>query len=242
MIKVEDVSFSYRNGVNALDSVSFTLSNDNPVAILGPNGSGKTTILKVLGLIYGPLKGKILYDGVDVHSLSETDRLELRRKVVYVHQTPIMFRETVYDNVAYGLRIRALAGEVVRSKTDAMLELTGLENHRERFAPSLSLGERQRVSLARALALEPAYVLLDEPTSSLDPENTQLVESILMKISREVNARIILATHNIFQARRLSRSTIFLYRGKVIEYGLTKEVLFHPREDLARRFVSGEIS
>lgn len=241
MISVQDLSYSYRNGVKALDSVSFAVSDDAPVAILGPNGSGKTTIQKILGLIYGPLHGRIFYDGLDVYSLPQDRRLELRRRIVYIHQTPIMFKETVYDNIAYGLRLRRLPSEIVRHTTENVLELTDLQKLRERFAPSLSLGERQRVSLARALALRPRYLLLDEPTSSLDPENTQLVEDLLAKISRETNARIVLTTHNIFQAKRLSKSTILLYMGKVIEHGPTSEVLSEPREDLAKRFVRGEI-
>lgn len=241
MILVEGVYYAYGNGVRALNSVTFALSDDYPVVILGPNGSGKTTILKILGLIISPLTGKIFYDGVDVSSLSEPDRVALRRSIVYLHQTPIMFRESVYNNIAYGLKVRKLPTRYVARKTEEALDLTGLQKYRDRFAPSLSLGEKQRVSLARALAVEPLYLLLDEPTSSLDPENTTLIEGILARISSETNARIILTTHNIFQAKRLSHSTIFLYMGKVMEHGPSGEVLSEPREDLARRFVKGEI-
>jgi len=216
LFELDHVTYS-RDGEIVLRDVSARL----PVGascVAGPSGSGKSTLLRLLNRLADPDAGRVLYEG---HEIRERDPLELRREVGLVPQLPALVDGTVHDNVAYGPR---LAGHSF--DTRSCLELAGLgPAFAERDASKLSVGEQQRVMLARALALEPRVLLLDEPTSALDERARDAVEGTLRDLRRNTSIAIVLVTHDTEQAKRLADYVVRIEAGRVIEQGPVKEVL-----------------
>jgi putative ABC transport system ATP-binding protein len=187
-------------------------------SIVGPSGSGKSTLLRLLNRLADPDKGRVIYEGKDV---CERDPLELRREVSLVPQLPALIDGTVHDNIAYGPR---LAGHSFDTRT--CLELAGLDPaFEERDAAKLSVGEQQRVMLARALALDPRVLLLDEPTSALDQTARDAVESTLRGLRSRTSISIVVVTHDMEQARRLADFVVRIENGRVTAQGSTAEIL-----------------
>lgn len=197
----------------ALDGVNMDIS-DEPLGIIGKSGAGKTTLLKVLAGLQSSSEGRIEYRGKSIDSNSVAD---LRKHVTMIFQSPLFLRGDVYTNLSYGLRLRGTSEELVKSKINDALELVSLTGYENRDAKSLSGGEQQRVALARALILDPDVLLLDEPTSNLDPVNAGLITDILIKESTK--RVVIIATHDLDQVKRVARRVIFLEDGLVTEEG-----------------------
>jgi putative ABC transport system ATP-binding protein len=222
LFELEDVTYS-RSGKVVLRDVSARL----PVGascVAGPSGSGKSTLLRLLNRLADPDSGRVLYEGVDVR---ETDPLALRREVSLVPQLPALIEGTVQENIAYGPR---LAGHSF--DTRSCLELAGLDpGFAGRDAAKLSVGEQQRVMLARALALEPRVLLLDEPTSALDEAARDAVEGTLRRLRSRTAISIVLVTHDTEQARRLAQYVIRIDGGRVTAQGATDEVLSDREEE-----------
>lgn len=194
--------------------------------LAGPSGSGKSTVLRLLNRLADPVTGTVLYEGRDVRGL---DPLALRREVCLVPQLPALIEGTVDDNVAFGPR---LAGRSFDSRR--CLELAGLDaGFRDREAGKLSVGEQQRVMLARALALEPRVLLLDEPTSALDEAARDAVESTLRELRSRTSISIVLVTHDLAQARRLAEWVVRVDRGRVVEQGRVGEMLAREADALS---------
>jgi putative ABC transport system ATP-binding protein len=195
-----------RGGRRVLDGVSLEIGN-GATALAGPSGSGKSTLLRLLNRLADPEEGEVRFHGQDVRAL---DPLELRRRAVLVPQLPAPLPGSVADNVEYGPGLRGLTADVERS-----LRLAGLgPEYAQREASGLSVGEQQRVMLARALALEPDVLLLDEPTSALDEDARAGVERTLAELAAEV-AAVVLVTHDRGQAERLAGRTVELRDGRV---------------------------
>jgi tungstate transport system ATP-binding protein len=209
----------------ALRGVSLRVRRGESLSLIGPNGSGKTTLLRVAALLDRPDEGEVRYRGDP-------------RGVTMVFQQPVFFDTTVFKNVAYGLKIRGRPEAEIGERVRRVLSLVGMEGKEGRRVRELSGGERQRVALARALVLEPELLLLDEPTSSLDPPNTWLVEEIIREAERE--RTVVLSTNHPFQAARLSRRVACLFEGRVIAQGSPREIVERPREERLRRFLRGE--
>jgi|YelNatPaOPRAMG01_1025707.scaffolds.fasta_scaffold19785_5 tungstate transport system ATP-binding protein len=209
----------------ALRGVSLRVRRGESLSLIGPNGSGKTTLLRVAALLDRPDEGEVRYRGDP-------------RGVTMVFQQPVFFDTTVFKNVAYGLRIRGRPEAEIGERVRRVLSLVGMEGKEGRRVRELSGGERQRVALARALVLEPELLLLDEPTSSLDPPNTWLVEEIIREAERE--RTVVLSTNHPFQAARLSRRVACLFEGRLIAQGSPREIVERPREERLRRFLRGE--
>jgi tungstate transport system ATP-binding protein len=209
----------------ALRGVSLRVRRGESLSLIGPNGSGKTTLLRVAALLDRPDEGEVRYRGDP-------------RGVTMVFQQPVFFDTTVFKNVAYGLRIRGRPEAEIGERVRRVLSLVGMEGKEGRRVRELSGGERQRVALARALVLEPELLLLDEPTSSLDPPNTWLVEEIIRETERE--RTVVLSTNHPFQAARLSRRVACLFEGRLIAQGSPREIVERPREERLRRFLRGE--
>ncbi len=207
--------------------------------VMGPSGAGKSTLLRLLNLLERPTAGRILYRGRDVHAYRP--RLELQRRMAMVFQKPVLFDGTVYENVAYGLRVRGVRGLEAAGKVDDALRRVGLEPLRRARALTLSGGEAQRVAMARALVLEPDVLLLDEPTSNLDPNNVALLEGLIRGASGGNGTAVVLVTHNVFQAQRLADQVVFLYEGQVVEEGLAAQVFEAPGDERTRAFIRGEM-
>jgi putative ABC transport system ATP-binding protein len=216
LFELENVSYS-RAGKLVLRDLGARL----PVgasSVVGPSGSGKSTLLRLLNRLADPDEGRVVYEGTDVR---ERDPLELRREVSLVPQLPALIDGTVHDNVAYGPR---LAGHSFDARS--CLELAGLDpDFEDRDAAKLSVGEQQRVMLARALAQEPAVLLLDEPTSALDNVARDAIEATLAQLRRELDISIVLVSHDPEQARRLGDWVVRLETGRAIEAGPIEEVM-----------------
>lgn len=220
-------------GLLALDQVSLRADSGKITAIVGVNGSGKTTLLKLLAGLDTPTDGKIKIDSKVVTTE------ELRGHSTMVFQKSIMLGRKVYDNIAYGLRINKVSRREIPEKVKHALAFVNLNGFEKRKARKLSSGEQQRVAIARAIALERDILLIDEPTANLDPANALVIEEGIREASR---ARVVLlSTHNLSQARRLSHRIIHLNRGTVVEEGETASFFNSPHDEKTKLFIGGEL-
>jgi len=231
LIETHNLCKSY-NGTDALKNVNVKVDRGEVLAVVGPSGSGKTTLLRLMNLLEMPTAGEIFFGGRDTAS-SDTNRLTLRRRMGMVFQQAVLFNETVYENVAYPLKIRGRFKEKNDPKVRDALKLVGLSGFEKKRAIGLSGGEAQRVALAQAMISEPELLLLDEPTVNLDPRNVSIIESVITKVNRERGTTIILATHNMLQAEELATRVAVLREGELAEIGDAKEIFRKPSDFLA---------
>ena len=219
-------------GKTALKDINLKINGGEVFAVIGPNGAGKTTLLRLLNLLDQPTSGRILFNGETV-DYSPKSALALRRKMSMVFQQTTLFNMSVFDNVTYGLRARGETKESIgREVTDA-LELVQLSGFENKNALTLSGGEAQRIALAQALVVEPELLLLDEPTANLDPKTMSIIEEALSWVNRERKTTIVMATHNMFQARSLAHRAALLLDGKIEKTGTIREIFEAPSKDLA---------
>lgn len=224
------------DGKIALDDVSLDVRKGEVLSIIGPNGAGKTTLLRIMGLLDKQVGGEVLYRGVKIR---KSNAPRLRDKITMVFQRAVLFNTTVFNNIAYGLKLRGYSSDEIERRIRHALGLVGMEKFSKRRAKTLSGGEQQRVVIARALALEPELLLLDEPTVNLDPTNATIVEEIIRSLKN--NAAVVVATHNLFQARRLPDRVVCLLDGTVIDVGKTEDIFRHPKDERTRKFISGKL-
>lgn len=213
--------YKFFNGATALENIGLKIFEGEILALLGPNGSGKTTLLKILAFLEKPSRGNVYFRGLRV---TDENLAQMRMETTMVFQRAVLFDTTVYDNVAYGLKIRKMPKDRVDEEVKRALRLVKLEGFEKRHAKRLSGGEQQRVALARALALNPRLLLLDEPTANLDPKSASLVEEVIAKVNREFKTTIVMATHNMFQAKNLPNRIALMNNGRISEIGTSKEV------------------
>jgi tungstate transport system ATP-binding protein len=208
------------------------------VAIVGPSGVGKTTLLRLIDRLEKPDSGEIFLSGTPYSKLSAKT---VQKRIGMVFQNPVVFNASVFNNIAYSLRFRGRSDGEVRKKVDAMLDALKLSPLRGRKAPTLSGGEAQRVSLARAMVYSPELMLLDEPTANLDPHNVSIIEDALTKSNRENRTTTIIVTHNIFQAKRLAKKVAFFIDGELIEFSDVGSFFNSPKDPRTVSFVKGEM-
>jgi phosphate transport system ATP-binding protein len=231
----------------AINDVSIDISQENVTAFIGPSGCGKSTFLRTLNRMNDTIEnarveGLITLDGEDIYS-DEMDVVQLRARVGMVFQKPNPFPKSIYENVAYGPRIHGLATS--RGEMDAIVEKSlkraGLwEEVKDRLTESgtaLSGGQQQRLCIARAIAVDPEVILMDEPCSALDPIATARIEELI----HELRGRyaIVIVTHNMQQAARVSQRTAFFHLGNLVEYGDTSEIFTSPRETRTKDYITG---
>ncbi len=224
-----------RGGTDILKDVSIEVGKGEILAIIGPTGSGKTTLLRVLNLLDPPDEGRVFFNGIDVTE-DEMARFSARRRMAMVFQKPSMFNVSVEKNVSYGLKIRGVSDHAIRDRVRATLQDVGLSGYEERRAFSLSGGEAQRVALARALVTEPELLLLDEATANLDPRTAETIEN-LIRGAREKGLAVVMATHDLDQARRLAEGVAVLVGGELVQMGSAEEVFERPGSEEVARFV-----
>jgi len=208
--------------------------------IIGPSGSGKSTLLRIINLLTPPSKGSYYFYGQPVPDNGK-DRLALQRKMALVFQKTLLFRESVFNNVAFGLRARGYGRDEIKKRVNLLLEQVGMDHLTTRRADTLSGGEAQRVAIARAVAFDPELLLLDEPTANLDPGNIESIEKMICQMSREKSITVVMVTHNVFQARRIADDVIFIENGKVVEMGPTEKVFNNPKNERTRMYVEGRM-
>lgn len=233
MIDLKDITKVFSDTL-ALKHINLHLNHKGVFTIIGPSGAGKTTLLKILSLLLEPTEGQILVNNVIVDNKM---RNSLRRKFTMVFQNTIFFNSNVYDNISYGLKIRNLPNDEVEKRITNVLEQLGLIELEQKLMSKLSVGQMQRVSLARALVLEPDILFLDEPTANLDPENNLIIEREILSFSK--SKPVVMSTHNIMQIYRIADSVAFLSDGILIDQG-EKGILDDPQDDRIKRFVTGD--
>jgi len=214
----------------ALNDVSLEIAEKEVFTLLGPNGSGKTTLLRIMASIEKPTKGDVFFHS---ERICDSNRMQVRRMCTMVFQRTALFNSTVYKNVAYGLKLRGYSKRDTEEGIRNSLTLVQLQGYEKRQAKKLSGGEQQRVSLARALALETELLLLDEPTANLDPKNASIIESTISRVNREFGTTVVMATHNILQAQNLTKKIVFLSAGKIVTMGPAKKIFGDSSRDLA---------
>jgi len=202
-------------GRQVLNLEHLEIEHQKIYGLIGPNGAGKTTLLNLLAFLDRPTTGRLQFLGQGVR-YSKQQLLELRRRVVLVDQYPILFTGSVWKNVDFGLKVRGISKKIRALRVEQALELVGMEEFRQADAHKLSGGETKRVTLARALAIEPEVLLCDEPTANVDEENQEIILKILKRINRNQQTSIILATHYLAQSRRLADHTLMLEHGKLV--------------------------
>jgi tungstate transport system ATP-binding protein len=229
-------SIRHRYGDRAvLDIERLDIARGETLAVIGPSGSGKSTLLRLLQFLERPSEGRLSFDG---QAIAAEPPLAVVRRVTTVFQRPIVLSRSVRGNLVYGLRVRRMKER--RDRIDGLLGALGLAPLAHAPASTLSGGEIQRVAFARALAFDPDVLLLDEPTANLDPRNVRLVEDLV----RERQARgvtIVLATHQIFQARRLASQAALLLDGQIVETAPTSRLFDSPQDPRTRAFLSGDM-
>jgi len=248
-ISVEELNVSYGK-CQALENITVGIPEKQITVIIGPSGCGKTTLLKCLNRLIDltegvKLSGRVLVDGVDIYNSRAVDATHIRRKMGLLSQRPFPLPMSIYDNVAYGLKLNGLKDKL---KVDAVVEhylkMVGLWDevkHRlKNPAWNLSAGQQQRLCLARSLAVEPEAILGDEPTSALDPMSSQRIEKIFLELKSQYT--IVVVTHILRQAKRLADYVIFLYLGKLIEHGPAHTIFENPKEPETQAYIRGDIS
>ena len=244
-ISAKDVNFYY-GSFHALTNITLGIERNTVTAFIGPSGCGKSTFLRLLNrmndLIEGTrLSGEIRIDGEDIYG-RDVEVVELRKKVGMVFQKPNPFPKTIYENVAYGLRVngvrdRRLIDERVESSLKGAALWDEVKDKLKKSAFELSGGQQQRLCIARALAVRPSILLMDEPASALDPISTSKIEDLIYELKKEYT--IVIVTHNMQQAARVSDRTAFFYMGELVEYDQTQQMFLNPSKEATQNYVTG---
>ena len=244
-IDAKEVNFYYGD-FHALKNITMEMERNTVTAFICPSGCGKSTFLRLLNrmndLIPGTrLTGEILIDGENIYA-RQTEVVELRKKVGMVFQKPNPFPKSIFENVAYGLRVngikdRALIAERVERSLQGAALWNEVKDKLKKSAFELSGGQQQRLCIARALAVEPSILLMDEPASALDPISTTKIEDLIYELKKEYT--IVIVTHNMQQAARVSDRTAFFYLGELIEYDDTQKIFVSPTKEATQNYVTG---
>jgi tungstate transport system ATP-binding protein len=225
-------------GIPVLHIPSFSLNDKEVVTIIGPNGSGKTTLLLTLACLLKPFAGHVSYRGEALASHDAVFRF--RRKISMVFQDPLLFDTTVYNNVATGLKLRGLAKNDAKERVIKYLKMFGIEHLANRSARKLSGGESQRTSLARAFAIEPEIIFLDEPFSALDPPTRHALVHDLDSVLQKTGTTTVMVTHVEFEALNLSGRIVVMNGGRIVQTGSPSEVMNNPLDEFVAKFVGME--
>ncbi len=245
--EVKNLNFYY-NDFRALKNINLPIAKNKITALIGPSGCGKTTYLRCFNRMHdlypnNRYEGEIILypDGLNIIG-PKVDPIEVRMRISMVFQKPNPFPKTVFENVAYGLRVRGETKmDFLKERVERALKQAALwDEVKDRIndlAYNLSGGQQQRLCIARALATDPEILLFDEPTSALDPTATSKIEELIMQLKKEIT--IIIVTHNMQQAARVSDYTAFMYLGEIIEFDKTDKVFTHPSQELTEDYITG---
>ncbi|PNX49812.1 MAG: phosphate ABC transporter ATP-binding protein [Thermoplasmata archaeon M9B2D] len=245
MIKTVDLNLWYGEK-QALFNINMSVLANKITALIGPSGCGKSTLIRCFNRMNDvidkcKITGNILFDGHDIYH-ADADAVEIRKKIGMVFQKPNPFPKSIYENIAYGPRVQ---GNNNKKELDTIVEKSlkiaalwdEVFDRLHESALGLSGGQQQRLCIARSLAIEPEIILMDEPCSSLDPIATAKIEDLMLELKKKYT--VIIVTHNMQQAARVSDFTAYMYLGKLIEFGPTKQIFENPKEELTENYITG---
>jgi phosphate transport system ATP-binding protein len=245
LISVQNLNFFYGSN-QALEGINLDVAQNEVTALIGPSGCGKSTLLRCLNRMNDTIadtrhEGKILLQGTDIFG-RDVDPVALRRHIGMVFQKPNPFPKSIRENITYGVKLhRKCTREELNTIVQSSLERAHLwdevKDRLDKPGTSLSGGQQQRLCIARALAVEPKILLMDEPCSALDPVATQKIEDLILELKQQVT--ILIVTHNMQQAARVSDRTAFFYKGKLIEVGATRDLFEAPTQELTEQYITG---
>ena len=237
MALIETVGMWQKQGQSCiLKDINLKVEAGDVFALIGPTGAGKTTLLRLIDLLERPASGSIIFDGINVTRPNHRT-LEIRRRISFVQQKPVVFDMSVFDNVACGLKWRRQKSENIKQRVSDILELVELVDYMNRNAKTLSGGEAQRVAIARALIIKPEVLLLDEPTANLDPNSITKIEGVLAQIIAEQKITVIMATHDMSQGKKLAKKFGVLMNGELLHSGSPDEIFTVPQSKEVAEFV-----
>ncbi len=244
-IEVENLNV-YFDELHILKDVSLKIPKNAVTSLIGPSGCGKSTFIRTLNRMNDMIStfkmdGTVLLDGKDIYN-PKIDVVELRKKVGMVFQKPNPFPKSIFDNVAYGLRVHGINDkDILAQKVEESLRSAALwdevKNILDKSAMGLSGGQQQRLCIARTMAVEPEVILMDEPCSALDPISTTKIEDLIHKLKNDFT--IIIVTHNMQQATRVSKHTAFFLHGEIVESGLTEKIFIEPEDKRTEDYITG---
>jgi phosphate transport system ATP-binding protein len=251
---ISPVKFSIRNleawfgTKRALKGINLDIKTNTITAFIGPSGCGKTTLIRCLNRMHemtpgASAKGQAILDGIDIYD-DKVDPVTIKRRIGMVFQKPNPFPTmSIYDNVAAGLKLngiknKKLIDDIVKDSLEGAALWNEVKNELNKPGIGLSGGQQQRLCIARALAMQPEVLLMDEPTSALDPIASSKIEELVHRMKRDLT--VVIVTHNMQQAARVSDYTAFMYLGELIEFGNTKQIFKNPRMELTERYISGK--
>lgn len=245
-IKVENLNLFYGE-MQALKNINMEIMENKITALIGPSGCGKSTFLRTLNRMNDfidnvAIKGNISYLNDNIY---EYDVIRLRKEIGMVFQKPNVFPKSIYENIVYGPKIhgikdKKLLDEIVEESLKAVNLYDEVKDRLNKSALSLSGGQQQRLCIARTIAVKPKVILMDEPTSALDPISTSKIEELMDNLKSEYT--IVIVTHNMQQAARISDYTAFFFNGEIIEYGKTKDLFYKPKDNRTEDYITGRIS
>jgi phosphate transport system ATP-binding protein len=245
ILKVRDLNLWYDTN-HALKNIRMNIEKNKVTAIIGPSGCGKSTLIRTFNRMNDVLdgckvKGAVKFHGKNIYARS-SNVMEIRTKIGMIFQKPNPFPMSIYDNITYGPKIHKISNrkkldEIVKKSLNMAALHDEVKDRMKESAYSLSGGQQQRLCIARALAIEPEIILMDEPTSSLDPIATGKIEELIYELKKKYT--VIIVTHNMQQAARISDYTAFMYLGELIEFGETPQIFENPQKELTENYITG---
>lgn len=233
LFRIENLCMSFGEK-EVLKGIDLVIRRGEIFGLIGPSGAGKTTLLRILNLFEKPTHGNILFEGIRLNGTN-------RKKMSLLFQTPAVFNTSVFDNVAYGLKVRGIDRRTIEKKVSSALHIVGLSGMEKQKPRTLSGGEAQRMAFARAIVYDPEILLLDEPTTNLDPANVAKIEEIIKRIRIERGTTIVIATHNIPQVKRIADRVGILLNGELIEVNSIEGIFAAPEDERSAAFLKGEM-
>ncbi|MEE9133466.1 MAG: phosphate ABC transporter ATP-binding protein PstB [Gemmatimonadota bacterium] len=243
VLETRDLNIYY-GSTRAIHEISITIPRKRITALIGPSGSGKSTLLRAFNRMNDIIpaassEGEVWFNGEELYA-PEVDAVEVRRRIGMVFQKPNPFPKSIFDNIAFGLRINRYKGDIAERVERALRRAALWDEVKDRLKDSalgLSGGQQQRVCIARALAVEPDVILMDEPASALDPIATSRIEDLMQELKE--NYTIVIVTHNMQQAARVADYTAFMNLGRLIEYGGTQKIFTSPDDERTEAYITG---
>ncbi|MUG47295.1 methionine ABC transporter ATP-binding protein [Paenibacillus woosongensis] len=246
MIELKQLTKTYGNkkkATTALSGLNLTVKKGEIFGVIGHSGAGKSTLIRCINLLERPTEGEVWVGGVELTKLKRRELQQQRRKIGMIFQHfNLLSSATVYDNIAFPLRLMGVPKLQIAAKVNELLELVGLTPHQKKYPAQLSGGQKQRVGIARALASDPDVLLCDEATSALDPQTTDSILNLLLEINRKFHLTILLITHEMHVIQRICDRVAVIHQGGIVEEGPVTEVFLKPQHMVTREFISRELA